>query len=133
VLCVATPRTSEPILLIAENSKFRIMIARAPFRFISFEIRVTSKIMFCCEFRYKYGCLEISRRDATERLQRDETRIEESGRSICLNSYRVKFRRGVIVEWLNEFAWLSNYLWNNIINIVVDIVTRCIRVLLYYL
>jgi len=75
----------------------------------------------------------MSQRDATERLQRDETRIEESGRSICLNSYRVIFRRGVIVEWLNEFVWVISYLWNNIINIVVDIVTRYIRVLLYFL
>jgi len=58
----------------------RVVNLRAPFRVASFEIRVTSKIRSRHNFRYKYGCLEISRGDATERRQiyyREKKKNEE--------------------------------------------------------
>jgi len=61
------------------------MNPRAPFRFASFAIKVASKIRFCRECRYKYGCLEISWGDATER-DREPNQIVEGLRK---KKYRI--------------------------------------------
>jgi len=62
---------------------------------------VTSKIRSRHDFRYKYGCLEISRGDATERLQRDKPGEGRHEKKYLLTLY---FWRRVIAEWLNRFA-----------------------------
>jgi len=91
------------------------MNLRAPFRVASFEIRVTSKIRSRHDFRYKYGCLKINRGVAvTEMLRRGCRKTskekDDTRRNICSNLLYVTFRRRVIVEWPNRFAWVSDYL-----------------------
>jgi len=58
--------------------------------------------------------------EATERQARRRTIREEIFAGIYCKLY---FRRRVIAEWLNRFAWVSDYLWYNIVNSVVDIET----------
>jgi len=47
----------------------------------------------------------------------------DTRRNICANLWYVRFGRRVIVEWMNVCAWVSDYLWYNIIYIDVDIET----------
>jgi len=70
------------------------MNLRAPSRVASFAIRLTAKIRSRHDFRYKYGCLEISRGDTTgdatgeaTRRRKEETRKKKLYQRICAGFY----------------------------------------------
>jgi len=52
---------------------------------------VTSKIRSCREFQYKYGRLEVSQRDATERRDKDQEEQKKYFAKYKSTEYRTEF------------------------------------------